>query len=56
MMKQPRRPLILMLLLAFAGSLTLSACASLRGDPRKNCNHPKHGQYMMEQHKKRTGF
>lgn len=37
-------------------ALGLSSCKILRGDPRKNCNHPKHGQYMKEKQMKRTGF
>jgi hypothetical protein len=47
-----RQALLLMLLV---GSL-LSSCRILKGDPRKNCNHPEHGKYMMEQHQKKTGF
>lgn len=31
----------------------LSSCA---GDPRKNCNHPQHGQYMKEKMSKSRGF
>lgn len=42
-------------LLLVAGSL-FSSCRILKGDPRKNCNHPEHGKYMMEQNQKRTGF
>lgn len=55
-MKRFTRSFALVALLALGGSMLLSSCAILRGDPRKNCNHPQHGQYMLEQHKKRTGF
>lgn len=27
---------------------SLSSCKALKGDPRKNCNHPKHGEYMIQ--------
>jgi hypothetical protein len=39
-------------------TVTMLYCivASCAGDPRKNCNHPQHGAYMMEQRKKKTGF
>lgn len=47
-----KRNILLLLAAAMVGGI-ISACA---GDPRKNCNHPQHGQYMMEQHKKKTGF
>ncbi len=26
------------------------------GDPRKNCNHPQHEEYIMEKRKKNQGF
>jgi len=55
-MRKRLRSFAILALLALGGSMMLSACAILRGDPRKNCNHPQHGQYMLEQHKKRTGF
>jgi hypothetical protein len=34
--------------LAVLVSFTLSSCKILRGDPRRNCNHPEHGDYMRE--------
>jgi|GEM_PF-1340159 len=37
-------------------SFILPACKLLRGDPRKNCNHPKHGEYMREKWLKEVGF
>ncbi|MEL7341111.1 MAG: hypothetical protein AAGM67_11535 [Bacteroidota bacterium] len=55
-MKQYRRFLASLMILAFVGGLSFSSCKALRGDPRKNCNHPKHGEYMKEQQMKRTGF
>jgi len=47
------RKAILFFIALFLGSVLLSSCAMLKGDPRKNCNHPKHGQYMKEQQLKR---
>ncbi len=32
--------------------MVFSGCSMLRGDPRKNCNHPDHGAYMREQQMK----
>jgi len=53
-MKKRTVKLLAILVLA---SFSLSACKALRGDPRKNCNHPKHGEYMLQKqmkgHKKR---
>ncbi len=42
-------------LLAFflVATLALSSCKMLKGDPRKNCNHPKHGDYMLEKQMKK---
>ncbi|MDX2246375.1 MAG: hypothetical protein SF052_06355 [Bacteroidia bacterium] len=56
MMKKLSRNVALLLILAILGGMTLSSCRILRGDPRKNCNHPQHGQYMLEKRKKTTGF
>jgi hypothetical protein len=47
------RPLAL---LALCSLLLFSSCRMLMGDPRKNCNHPQHGNYMREQHQKKTGI
>lgn len=55
-MKRITRNVSLLLILAFLSGMTLSSCRILRGDPRKNCNHPQHGQYMLEKRKKSTGF
>lgn len=44
------------LILLLAATMVAGLVVSCAGDPRKNCNHPKHGQYMMEQRKKKTGF
>jgi hypothetical protein len=44
-MKKRTVKILALLLMA---SLALSSCKLLRGDPRKNCNHPKHGEYMMQ--------
>ena len=44
------------ILIFLAASMLMGIVSSCAGDPRKNCNHPKHGAYMMEQHKKKTGF
>jgi hypothetical protein len=30
--------------------------ASCAGDPRKNCNHPQHGQYMSQKLAKKHGL
>lgn len=51
-----RRSISLLLVFALLAGLGLSSCRVLRGDPRKNCNHPKHGDYMRELQMKRTGF
>lgn len=40
-------------LLALLASLTLTSCKVLRGDPRKNCNHPEHGEYMRQKQMER---
>jgi hypothetical protein len=40
-------------LIALVSSLSLSSCRVLRGDPRKNCNHPEHGDYMREKQMQR---
>ena len=54
------RPLIrktaIILILMFIAGTVLSSCRVFRGDPRKNCNHPEHGKYMLEKRKKKTGF
>ncbi len=51
-MKSSVRSIAMAILLLFAGGAFLSSCKILKGDPRKNCNHPKHGEYMMEQRAK----
>ncbi len=33
-------------------SLAIFSCA----DPRKNCNHPKHAEYVKEKQLKKQGF
>lgn len=43
------------LLLAIFIGFALQSCF-LRGDPRRNCNHPQHGNYVKEQRMKKTGF
>jgi ABC-type oligopeptide transport system substrate-binding subunit len=55
MMRRYNRWFAWIALFALAGSLTLTSCKALRGDPRKNCNHPKHGDYMREQQQKNFG-
>ncbi|MEZ4825720.1 MAG: hypothetical protein R3C61_05405 [Bacteroidia bacterium] len=55
-MKRITRPIAFLLIFSLLGGMTLSSCRILRGDPRKNCNHPQHGQYMLEKRKKSTGF
>ncbi|MEM6261784.1 MAG: hypothetical protein AAGI38_04705 [Bacteroidota bacterium] len=44
-----------LVLLLFTLSMVLSSCKMLKGDPRKNCNHPDHGKYMMEKRRKKMG-
>ena len=44
---------ISLLALCLMASFTLSSCKMLKGDPRKNCNHPKHGIYMQEKQMKK---
>lgn len=51
-MRSSVRSFALFFLLLLAGGTILSSCKILKGDPRKNCNHPKHGEYMMEQRAK----
>lgn len=53
MMRRYHRGLAWLFLVALMGSLTLTSCRALRGDPRKNCNHPEHGDYMREKQMKR---
>lgn len=55
-MNRYRQFLSFLMIFAFVGGLTLSSCKALRGDPRKNCNHPKHGEFMKEKQMKRSGF
>lgn len=52
-MKLSRRWTSLLLIFSLMAPLTLTSCKVLRGDPRKNCNHPDHGDYMREQQQKR---
>jgi len=47
-----KKAILLFLSAAFLMAL-VSSCAS---DPRKNCNHPQHGQYMKEKMAKKRGF
>ena len=47
-MKHFTKKISLLLIFAFVAGLALSSCRILMGDPRKNCNHPQHGQYMKE--------
>lgn len=56
MMKRLFRQSSLLLVLMVGATLLLSSCRVLKGDPRKNCNHPQHGVYMKEQFQKKTGF
>jgi hypothetical protein len=51
-MKIKKDIIAILVVAAFAIGL-ISSCA---GDPRKNCNHPQHGQYMKEQRMKKHGF
>ncbi|MEL6675177.1 MAG: hypothetical protein AAFR61_23410 [Bacteroidota bacterium] len=55
-MRSSLRTISILLVAVFLAGTVLSSCRILRGDPRKNCNHPKHGEYMKEQQMKRTGF
>ena len=55
-MKKLRHIFLLLTILALLGSVVLSSCAALRGDPRRNCNHPDHGKYMQEKRMKNSGF
>lgn len=52
-MKLPKRWTLLLTSVVLLMALSLSSCKILRGDPRKNCNHPDHGDYMLEQQQKR---
>lgn len=47
-----KRAASILLLVAFA-CILMQGCA---GDPRKNCNHPQHGQYMSEKLNKKRGI
>jgi len=47
-----RKSILLGLCVIFMLGLFAPACAMLKGDPRKNCNHPKHGEYMKERQQK----
>ncbi|MCB9233025.1 MAG: hypothetical protein H6581_15315 [Bacteroidia bacterium] len=47
-----KRTIIFLLLGAFALALISTSCA----DPRKNCNHPQHSQWVKEKRLKKTGF
>ena len=47
-----KKILLLGLCTVFLLGLFAPGCAMLRGDPRKNCNHPKHGEYMKEKQSK----
>jgi len=53
MIRFPKRWTALLFLLALLGSLAFSSCKMLRGDPRRNCNHPEHGEYMKEKQMER---
>lgn len=55
-MKKFNKQISFLLIMAFLGGMMLSSCRILRGDPRKNCNHPEHGKYMLEKRAKKTGF
>lgn len=48
--------LALLLIMGF----TMPSCAKVKtlvfGDPRKNCNHPKHGDWVREQRMKKHGY
>lgn len=49
-------------LLAFLLCITLTSpsCAKVKrvvmGDPRKNVNHPKHGDFVREKRMKKSGY
>lgn len=43
-------------LLGLVGVFFVGLITSCAGDPRKNCNHPQHGQYMKEKMAKKRGF
>ncbi|MDP5170759.1 MAG: hypothetical protein NWR72_10975 [Bacteroidia bacterium] len=51
-MKKHLRFITASLIVLLLSGMMLSSCRALMGDPRKNCNHPKHGEYMMEQRAK----
>ncbi len=55
-MKKLRHTFLLLTLFSLLGSMALSSCAALRGDPRRNCNHPEHGKYMQEKRVKSQGL
>lgn len=47
-----KKAILILLMLSFSAAI-LSSCAA---DPRKNCNHPQHGQYMNEKIMKKRGI
>ncbi|MCI4670123.1 MAG: hypothetical protein MRZ79_18445 [Bacteroidia bacterium] len=50
-----KKSIVIILVFLFLGGALLSSCRALKGDPRKNCNHPDHGKYMREMQMKRKG-
>ncbi|MCB0835327.1 MAG: hypothetical protein KDD63_22345 [Bacteroidetes bacterium] len=55
-MKHSTKRVAILLIMAFLAGTILSSCRVFMGDPRKNCNHPEHGKYVLEKRKQKTGF
>jgi hypothetical protein len=55
-MEKLKHTFLTLVILSLLGSVVLSSCAMLRGDPRRNCNHPEHGKYMQERRVKKQGL
>ena len=51
-----KKRVIPFLVLLFISAMAFSSCKLLKGDPRKNCNHPDHGKYQQEKRMKKMGF
>ena len=52
--------IVVQLALLLIMGLTMPSCAKVKklvlGDPRKNCNHPKHGDWVREKRMKKHGY
>jgi len=58
-MKKHTKSFALIAVISLLMGIGLSSCGlgkKLRGDPRKNCNHPKHGEYMQQKQMERMGL